>query len=77
MERLRLTQFSPLTRGNDVPENYHTLDYRLIEADDGTRATLDQDGNDSEEQAAQFSSNWQTMLDKLKDYVEGGHKNPS
>lgn len=71
-ERLRMTHFSPLAGEEDVPANYHTLDYRLTDAGDTTRVTLDQDGNDSEEQAAQFSSNWQTMLDQLKDYVEEG-----
>lgn len=71
-ERLRLTHFSPLSGKDDVPSSYHTLDYRLTDAGDRTRVTLDQDGNDSEEQAEQFSSNWQTMLDLLKDYVEAG-----
>ena len=71
-QRLRMTHFSPLTGEDDVPENYHTLDYRLTGAGDSTHVTLDQDGNDSEAQAEQFSSNWQMMLDQLKDYVEEG-----
>ena len=71
-ERLRVTHFSPLTGQDDVPENYHTLDYRLTDVGESTRVTLDQSGNDSEEQAAQFSSNWQMMLNQLKDYVEDG-----
>lgn len=70
--RLRLTHFSPLTGEDDVPENYHTLDYRLDDAGDSTHVTLDQDGNDSPEQAEQFSSNWQMTLDQLKEYVEEG-----
>jgi uncharacterized protein YndB with AHSA1/START domain len=70
--RLRLTHYSPLSGEDDVPENYHTLDYRLQDAGDGTRLTLDQDGNDSEEQAAQFAENWQMMLDQVKEYVEAG-----
>jgi uncharacterized protein YndB with AHSA1/START domain len=70
--RLRMTHFSPLSGDEDVPESYHTLDYRLADAGDRTRVTLDQDGNDSEEQAAQFAANWQTTLDQLKDYVEEG-----
>ena len=71
-KRLRMTHFSPLTGEPDAPENYHTLDYRVMNAGDSTRVTLDQDGNDSQEQAAQFSSNWQAMLDLLKGYVEKG-----
>ena len=71
-ERLRMTHYSPLSGQDDVPESYHTLDYRLEGRGDTTRLTLDQDGNDSEEQAEQFASNWQAMLDQVKEYVEAG-----
>jgi uncharacterized protein YndB with AHSA1/START domain len=71
-QRLRMTHFSPLSGDDDVPENYHTLDYRLEDLGQTTRLTLDQDGNDSADQAEQFSANWQTMLDQLKEYVEAG-----
>ena len=70
--RLRMTHYSPLSGADDVPENYHTLDYRLEENGDTTTLTLDQDGNDSAEQAEQFAANWQTMLDQVKEYVESG-----
>ena len=70
--RLRVTHYSPLSGEDDVPENYHTLDYRLDDQGDATVLTLDQDGNDSAEQAEQFSQNWQQMLDGLKEYVESG-----
>jgi uncharacterized protein YndB with AHSA1/START domain len=71
-QRLRMTHYSPLSGEEDVPENYHTLDYRLEDAGKTTKLTLDQDGNDSEEQAEQFAANWQTMLDQVKEYVEAG-----
>ena len=71
-ERLRMTHFSPLSGEDDVPENYHTLDYRVTDEGDTTRLTLDQDGNASAEQAEQFSQNWQAMLDQVKEYVESG-----
>lgn len=71
-ERLRMTHYSPLSGDDDVPESYHTLDYRLAKNGDVTTLTLDQDGNDSEEQAEQFASNWQAMLDQVKEYVEAG-----
>jgi uncharacterized protein YndB with AHSA1/START domain len=71
-ERLRLTHYSPLSGEDDVPESYHTLDYRLTGEGDSTRLTLDQDGNDSQEQADQFAENWQVMLDNVKEYVEEG-----
>jgi len=70
--RLRMTHYSPLSGEDDVPENYHTLDYRLTDEGESTRLTLDQDGNDSAEQAEQFAANWQTMLDQVKEYVEAG-----
>jgi uncharacterized protein YndB with AHSA1/START domain len=70
--RLRMTHYSPLSGDEDVPESYHTLDYRLVDDGDHTRLTLDQDGNESAEQAEQFSQNWQTMLDQVKEYVESG-----
>ena len=69
-QRLRMTQFSPLSGKDDVPENHHTLDYRLEDRGASTRLTLDQDGNDSAAQAEQFAGNWQMMLDQLKKYVE-------
>jgi uncharacterized protein YndB with AHSA1/START domain len=69
---LRMTHFSPLSGEDDVPENYHTLDYRLEDRGETTRLTLDQDGNESAEQAEQFAANWQTMLDQVKEYVEAG-----
>jgi uncharacterized protein YndB with AHSA1/START domain len=69
-QRLRMTHFSPLSGEDDVPENHHTLDSRLEDRGASTRLTLDQDGNDSAEQAEQFAGNWQMMLDQLKKYVE-------
>ena len=70
--RLVLTHFSPLMGGDDVPENYHTLRYELSDSGVGTSLSLTQDNNSSEEQAAQFSKNWQGMLDGLKQVVERG-----
>jgi uncharacterized protein YndB with AHSA1/START domain len=73
--RLRMTHYSPMSGQPDEPESYHQLDYRLEPSEAGTRLTLDQDGNDSEEQAEQFTANWQTMLDQVKEYVEEGRGN--
>jgi len=74
-ERLRMTHYSAMSGQPDVPESYHTLDYRLEPSEAGTTLTLDQDGNDSEEQAEQFADNWQGMLDQVKKYVEEGRGN--
>ena len=69
--RLSTTHYSPLMGKEDRPENYHTVTYTL-EGDDGgpTTVALEQDGNESEEQAEQFSQNWQSMLDAFKGAVE-------
>jgi uncharacterized protein YndB with AHSA1/START domain len=68
---LSVTHYSPMMGQPDEPENYHTLVYTLTADGGGTHLELTQDGNDSEEQAEQFSQNWQGMLDGLKELVEG------
>jgi uncharacterized protein YndB with AHSA1/START domain len=68
---LSMTHYSPLMGTDDVPESYHTLVYTLTPTDSGTRLELSQDGCDSEEQAQQFSANWQAMLDSLRSHVDG------
>jgi uncharacterized protein YndB with AHSA1/START domain len=70
-QTLSMTHYSPMLGQPDEPENYHTLVYTLTETDGGTHLALTQDGCDDEEQAAQFSRNWQQMLDALKAQVEG------
>jgi uncharacterized protein YndB with AHSA1/START domain len=68
--RLSVTHYSPLMGQEDRPENYHTVSYEVDGVDGGTQITLEQDGNESQEQAEQFSQNWQSMLDALKTSVE-------
>ena len=69
--RLSVTHYSPLMGQEDRPENYHTVTYTLTPTRDGrTTVALEQDGNDSEEQAEQFSQNWQQMLESLKQTAE-------
>ncbi len=70
--RLSMTHYSPLMGQADEPQNYHTVTYDLAPEGDGTVVALSQDGNDSAEQAEQFSANWQSMLDALKSTVEAG-----
>lgn len=73
--RLSVTHFSPLGGQDDVPASYHTLVYEV--SGDGpapggtTTVTLTQDGNESEEQAEQFSGSWSAVLGGLKQQVEG------
>ncbi len=70
--RLVVTHFSPMMGQDDVPENYHRVSYDVAEDNGRTTVTLQQDGNESADQAEQFSANWQQMLDGLKAEVEGG-----
>jgi uncharacterized protein YndB with AHSA1/START domain len=69
---LVVTHFSPLTGQDDVPENYHTLTYRLRGDGGSTHLSLSQDNNGSEDEAAHSQENWQTMLTAMKSSVEGG-----
>ncbi|WP_028651981.1 SRPBCC domain-containing protein [Nocardioides halotolerans] len=68
---LSVTHYSPLMGQPDEPASYHTLVYTLTPSESGTHLELTQDGNESQEQADQFSRNWQGMLDGLKALVEG------
>ena len=68
---LSMTHYSPMTGQPDEPASYHTLVYSLEPDGDGTRLRLTQDGNESAEQAEQFSASWQSMLEGLKQHVEG------
>jgi uncharacterized protein YndB with AHSA1/START domain len=70
--RLSMTHYSPLMGRPDEPESYHTVEYVLEPRGDGTVVELSQDGNDSPEQAEQFSATWQSMLDELKATAESG-----
>ncbi len=69
---LSVTHYSPLSGQPDEPASYHTVVWSLAPSDDGTRLELTQDGCDSEQQASQFSQNWQAMLDGLRASVEQG-----
>jgi len=68
--RLVVTHFSPMSGDADAPENYHRLSFDLEPTDDGTRVTLLQGGNASEEAAEHSAANWAMMLDGLKKAAE-------
>lgn len=69
-QRLAVTHFSPLSGQDDVPENYHRIDYVLTGSGGRTHLALSQDGNGSEEEAGHAAETWQTMLDGLKKVAE-------
>jgi uncharacterized protein YndB with AHSA1/START domain len=70
-ELLSMSHFSPLGGGEDVPENYHRLTYRLERAGEATVVHLDQDNNPDEAAADHSRGMWQTLLSGLKQTVEG------
>jgi len=67
---LVVTHFSPMAGEADAPENYHRLSFELEPAGGGTRVTLVQGGNATEEAAEHSTANWQLMLDGLKKAAE-------
>jgi uncharacterized protein YndB with AHSA1/START domain len=70
--RLKVTHYSPLTGQEDLPENYHTVIYDLIDQGKTTHLTLSQDNNADQAEADRASATWSTMLTGLKEAVEKG-----
>jgi len=54
----------------DVPENYSKVSYILADENGKTKLTITQDGNPTEESAKHSESNWNTVLQKLKETSE-------
>lgn len=68
---LQYTHFSPMAGLPDRPENYHTVSIQLSPEGQGTRVSLTQDNNPTEEARAHSEKNWGLMLEGLKQVVEG------
>ncbi|WP_284976450.1 SRPBCC domain-containing protein [Arthrobacter sp. efr-133-TYG-104] len=71
-ELLKTTHFSPSTGLADVPENYHTVEYRLAESADGTVITITQGNNTTDNEVEQSSGTWRLVLQNLKELLESG-----
>ncbi len=70
-EKLLVSTFwSALSGLPDTPENYQTVRYELSSENGGTRLTLIQDNNDSEEGAKHSEQNWNMVLEGLKKLLE-------
>lgn len=65
------TFWSSLSGVPDVPENYKTVRYELSPAGSGTRLTITQDNNATEEEANHSTQNWNMVLEGLKKLLEG------
>jgi uncharacterized protein YndB with AHSA1/START domain len=64
------THWSPLSGVPDIPENYHTVTFKLSGTNGGTQVSINQDNNASEEEKRQSDQFWNTLLEGLKKIVE-------
>ena len=64
------TFWSALSGLPDLPENYQTVRYELSADDSGTKLTILQDNNASQEAAKQSEQNWNTVLEGMKKLLE-------
>jgi len=69
-QTLQFTYFSALSGQADVPENYHTLTYRLQEDGTKTLVTLTQDNNATEDDQQHAQQMWENMFATFKKVVE-------
>jgi uncharacterized protein YndB with AHSA1/START domain len=80
--RLSYSHWSPLAGNPDHPDNYHVIDIFLDEADGGTAVRLTQSNQSGKvteidrQAKADYEKNWKTMLDGLKQVVEGESSPP-
>jgi len=65
------TFWSSLSGVPDLPDNYKTVRYELSAEGEGTRLTITQDNNDSQEEADHSEQNWRVVLDGIKSLLEG------
>ena len=64
------TYWSAFSGLPDVPENYQTVRYELAAEGSGTRLTVIQDNNATQEAASHSEQNWRMVLDGLKKLLE-------
>ncbi len=65
------TFWSSLSGVPDAPENYQTVRYELSAENGGTRLTITQDNNATQEDANHSAQNWNMVLDGIKKLLEG------
>ncbi len=69
-KRLVSTYWSAFSGLPDQPENYQMVSYELAPVEGGTRLTITQDNNASEEDVEHAEGNWNMVLESLKKVVE-------
>jgi uncharacterized protein YndB with AHSA1/START domain len=64
------TFWSSLSGDPDIPENYKTVRYELSSAGVGTKLTIIQDNNATQEEATHSEGNWKMVLEGIKKLLE-------
>lgn len=67
---LESTYWSSMSGLADSPENYKRVRYALEPEDGGTKITITQDNNATEEEKNHTEQNWNIVLDGLKKLLE-------
>lgn len=67
---LEITFWSSLSGVSDTPENYKQVTYELTPVSGGTRLTVIQDNNTTEEERNHSEQNWGLVLAGLKKLLE-------
>ncbi|MEA5455014.1 SRPBCC domain-containing protein [Sinomonas sp. JGH33] len=67
---LRISHYSPLSGKPDIPENYHTVEYRIEQEGDASKVTITQGNNSNEAEVTESEKTWQLVLANLKDLLE-------
>jgi len=67
---LKTTHYSPASGLPDTAENYHTVEYSLAEEPGGTRVTIRQGNNSTDQETTQSTETWQLVLRNLKEFLE-------
>ena len=68
---LRISHYSPLSGKPDIPENYHTVEYRIEDDADACRVTITQGNNSNDAEVNESEKTWRQVLANLKDLLEG------
>lgn len=69
--RLRISHYSPLSGKPDIPENYHTVEYRVESDGNGaSKVTIIQGKNSNESEVIESEKTWQFVLANLKELLE-------
>jgi uncharacterized protein YndB with AHSA1/START domain len=68
---LESSYWSAFSGKPDSPDNYQIVRYELFSEGSGTKVTITQDNNDSQEAAKQSEQNWMTVLQGMKKVLEG------